>query len=45
MILSRFILQGNMELHNMKVDEQEGYRQINNRVLSTARKDPGSQTC
>jgi hypothetical protein len=44
MILGRFILQGNMELHSMKVDEQEGCCQINNRVLSTPRKDPGSQT-
>jgi hypothetical protein len=42
MILGRFILQGNIELHSIKVDEFEGYYQINNRVLSTTRKDPGS---
>ena len=40
MVLGRLILQGNMELHSMKVDEQEGCCQINNRVLSTARIDP-----
>jgi hypothetical protein len=35
MILGRFILQGNSKLHGMRVDEQEGCSQINNRVLST----------
>lgn len=44
MILGRFILQGNRELHGMRVDEQEGYCQINHRVLSSTRKDPVSQT-
>lgn len=33
--------QGNRELHSMKVGEQEECCQINNRVLSTARKNPG----